>query len=195
MRLSNRQMAGLLLFVGTVQFAIFLTVAEEVYPGYSVSANYISDLGVGTAAAGIFNTSIVILGLTILGTSWFIFRGFKDMILMAVVALAGIGAIGVGIFTEAFGGIHSIVSLITFIFAGLSAILAFRVTKSPFRFLSVVLGIVSLVALGLFIAGQDAGLGVGGMERMIVWPVLTWAIGFGAYLLATGPSKEPMMTA
>src|SRR5438093_1099036 len=46
MRLEDRQWAGLFLFAGTVQFAIGMIIAEAVDPTYSVSTNYISDLGV-----------------------------------------------------------------------------------------------------------------------------------------------------
>lgn len=189
MRLEDRQLAGLLLFAGTTQFAIGMIIAEAVDPTYSVSTNYISDLGV-RAGAAIFNTSIVLLGLAILATSWFIFRAFKDRILMIVVLLAGVGAIGVGVFNENFGGIHSIVSLITFLFAALSAILAFRILRPPLSYLSVLLGVVSLAALGLFISNNYRGLGAGGMERMIVYPVLTWGISFGGYLLGMSHSTE-----
>ena len=193
MRLEDRQWAGLLLFAGTVQFSIGMILAEAVDKTYSVSTNYISDLGV-RAGAAIFNSSIILLGLAILGTSWFIFRAFKDRILMVLVLLAGVGAVGVGVFNEKFGAIHSIVSFITFLFAALSAIFAFRVLRPPLSFLSVLLGVGSLLALGLYIGGYYAGLGAGGMERMIVYPVLTWAIGFGGYLLGMSHSAETPAT-
>ena len=51
MRLEDRQWAGLLLLVGTTQFAIGMIIAEAVDPSYSVSTNYISDLGVRAGAA------------------------------------------------------------------------------------------------------------------------------------------------
>src|SRR5213596_4348461 len=185
MRLDDRQWAGLLLFVGIAQFAIIgLTVAESVYPGYSVSQNYISDLGVGPAAL-IFDPSIILVGLLVLATAWFLWRAVGDRILSIVVALGGAGAIAVGVFTEAFGVVHEIVSLWTFIFIGLSAIFAGRIIRPPFRYLSVVLGVLSLVALGLFIANADLGLGPGGMERMIVWPILVWGTAFGGYLFGS----------
>src|SRR5437016_10892768 len=128
MRLEDRQWAGLLLLVGTTQFAIGMIIAEAVDPTYSVSTNYISDLGV-RAGAAVFNTSIILLGITILATSWFLLRAFKDPILMIPVLLAGVGAVGVGVFTEAFGFLHTIVSFITFLFAGLSAILDRKSTR------------------------------------------------------------------
>jgi hypothetical membrane protein len=58
--------------------------------------------------------------------------------------------------------------------------------RAPFRYISVILGIVGLVALVLFLTGQYAGIGLGGMERMIVYPVLFWEAGFGGYLMAWG---------
>jgi hypothetical membrane protein len=191
MRLDDRQWAGLFLFAGTTQFAIGMIIAEAVDPTYSVSTNYISDLGV-RAGAGIFNSSIIILGLTILATSWFILRAFRDRILMLVLVLAGVGAVGVGVFTEkAPYGLHSIVSFITFLFAALSTIVAYRVLRPPLSFASVLLGVGSLAALGLYISNNFLGLGNGGMERMIVYPVLTWGIAFGGYLLGMSHSREP----
>jgi hypothetical protein len=41
-----------------------------------------------------------------------------------------------------------------------------------------------LGALILFIGKIDLGLGVGGMERMILYPILMWGAGFGGYLIA-----------
>ncbi len=42
--------------------------------------------------------------------------------------------------------------------------------------------VVSLLATVLFTAGEYAGLGIGGMERLIVYPVLIWGAMFGASL-------------
>ena len=63
--------AGILLFLGICEFAFCFVLAEIYYPGYSVSTNYISDLG-ATCRTGncvfisppltIFNSSIVLLG-------------------------------------------------------------------------------------------------------------------------------------
>jgi hypothetical membrane protein len=44
----------------------------------------------------------------------------------------------------------------------------------PFSVISVILGLITLGALVLFMVGMDLGLGVGGMERMIVYPILMW---------------------
>jgi hypothetical membrane protein len=56
--------------------------------------------------------------------------------------------------------------------------------KYPFNIISILLGLMSLLALVLFIGNIYFGLGVGGMERMIVYPILIWMMGFGGFLIA-----------
>jgi hypothetical membrane protein len=190
---KDAAVAGTLLFVGGAQFIIALVIAEAVYPGYSVSANYISDLGVwGTPSAPIFNVSIMVFGLTVLVASVFLQRLFGQRLVSALFAIAGAGALGVGIFPEntlIVGGIsvaHSISALLAFVGAGLAAILAYKITKPPFRYFGVVLGVVALVAFSFFLATRDAGalgLGAGGMERMVAYPTLVFMIALGGYLL------------
>ena len=104
-----------------------------------------------------------------------------------MIGLSGLGALGVGLFPETAGVLHVLVSLIAFLFAALSAIAASKLVKTPFTYFSVILGISSLVALVLFGIQFYSGLGAGGMERMIAYPVLLWAIGFGGYLMASRP--------
>ncbi len=96
-------------------------------------------------------------------------------------ALAGAGSLGVGIFPEniiIIHGVpvpHTIAAITTFVAGGAAAIASYRITKSLFRYFSIVLGIATLVAFALFsgTASMDyLGLGVGGMERMIVYPTL-----------------------
>jgi len=45
MAYSREKVAGMLFFVAAAQFVLGLAIAEALYPGYSVSENYISDLG------------------------------------------------------------------------------------------------------------------------------------------------------
>jgi hypothetical membrane protein len=188
MKYSDAKVAGALLFVGTVQFIIGLMIAEALYPGYSVSANYISDLGVGDSSL-IFNSSAFLLGLMILTAVYFIHRIFTSRLFITFVVLAGVGVMGVGLFPETAGVIHTIVSLITFLFSGLSAIVSYRLQKPPMSYFAVLLGAVTLLALALFGSGSYLGLGRGGMERMITYPVLLWNAGFGGYLMSHGPEE------
>lgn len=192
MELDDTKVAGTLLFLGAVQFLIVLVVAEALYPNYSISLNYISDLGVGSTAL-IFNSSVFLLGLLVVAGAYFIREAFKSNFLFITLILTGIGAMMVGLFPETAGVMHTIASLITFLFGGLAAIVSYKVEKPPFSYLSVVLGALGLVGLGLFACGNYLSLGVGGMERMIAHPVLLWAVGFGGHLVSH--SKDAKSTA
>ncbi|MBS7620536.1 DUF998 domain-containing protein [Candidatus Bathyarchaeota archaeon] len=184
MKQVNNKMAGALIFVGATQFILCMLIAECLYPGYSVSGNYISDLGkLGEVSAPVFNASVVVLGLTVVAGAYFLRQTIANKVFLSLLILCGIGAIGVGIFPEDFGPIHFAVSLIAFLFGALSAIASYKFQKAPLSYFAVVLGVVSLVALVLFGQGIYLGLGKGGMERMIAYPILLWAIGFGGYLI------------
>lgn len=47
--MDYKRAAGALIFTGAVQFVIGMLLAEFLYPGYSASGNYISDLGLPAA--------------------------------------------------------------------------------------------------------------------------------------------------
>lgn len=184
MQCPKKKIAGLLLFIAGVEGVLGIILAEALYPDYSTSQNYISDLGVGPSAI-IFNTAIFLLGLFVLSASYFIQKAFNTKLITVPLAVAGIGAMGVGIFTEDALTIHAIFSLITFLFAGIATILAYKLTKPPLSYLSIILGGVTLLALILFGAETYLGLGKGGMERLIAYPTLLWSTGFGGYLIGS----------
>jgi hypothetical membrane protein len=180
---SNGKVAGTLFFVASAQFILGLIVAEALYPGYSISTNYISDLGVGPSSM-VFNTSIFLLGLLSLIGTYFLYRAYNLKVITILLTISALAAMGVGIFTENSGPMHMFVSFFVFLFGGLSAIFSYRLMKSPFFVIVILLGVMSLSVLFLFIGNFYCGLGVGGMERMIVYPILIWMIGFGGFLIA-----------
>ena len=182
MKYSDQKVAGILFFIAAAQFILGLMVAEALYPGYSTSNNYVSDLSVGPSSL-IFNSSIFLLGLLALIGTYFFQRTFHFKTLAIVLAISAGAAMGVGIFTENSPPIHYIVSVLVFLFSGFSAILSHRIMKSPLSFLSLVLGIMIVVTMLLFFGNITMGLGVGGMERMIVYPSLIWMAGFGVFLM------------
>ena len=206
MATSNATKAGAAIFVGTVQFGILLIVSEILYTQYgtlntagsgnttgyvySVAANYVSVLGANcrttctaVPSAYLFDSSIAFLGLMILVGAFYLGRAFHYMPATIMVALAGVGALGVGLFPETTGVFHDIFSLWVFLFAGLSGLVAARLAKKPMFYFSIILGLLTLAALVLFIGGDYLGLGPGGMERMVVYPTLLWALGFGGHLM------------
>ncbi len=205
MAISNASKAGIAIFVGAVQYAIFWILSEVIYSanvvnGYSESQNYISDLGANCPSSGpcfippsapLYNSTVAVLGLLILLGAFYLHRSFHWTPATAMVVLTGIGAVGVGVFPETSGTLHSISSLVTFLFAGLTAVVTARFQKKPLSLFSVILGLVTLFALLAYVGGEYAGLGAGGMERVVVLPVLLWAIGFGGHMMAMDDKPTP----
>ena len=194
MKLDPLKLAGFLSFLGAAQFVVFLMVAEAVQPDYSIRNDAISDLGVG-AAAPIFNTSVFVVGLFALLAALFLYRARRLKVLPILVALAGVGAMGVGIFPETSPALHSISELMAFLFGGVAAIVSYRLLRGVLGYISIALGVVGLAALGLFVSGVYDGLGFGGMERLIVYPVLIWGMGFGARLMGAFAPATPAVPA
>jgi hypothetical membrane protein len=206
------------LAVGAGQFIVANIITQIGYgPSYSLSGNYISDLGAvhcglfdgsGSYAGhyacspwhDVFNVSIVLMGLLLILGVILIQTAFPPrrtrMIGLGLLALAGIGSIGVGLSPEDVNiTVHSISATIAFLAGGLALIVLgfamFRDTRwDGFRLFSMVCGLVSIVALGLFASKNYVGLGVGGMERLIVAPILLWAIVVGIHL-ARIPTYAP----
>ncbi len=193
--MQYQSVAGALLFtVGVLAFLGIIT-AEALYPGYSTSQNQISDLGatqppnsvIVQPSATIFNITMIASGLLVITATYCIHRAFRSRTVTVSLALFGIGVLGVGIFPGNYGDLHAIFALLTFVAGGLSAIMAYKVEKSPFRYFSAVLGAISLLNLLLyFVLGESspfAAFGLGGLERWIAYPILLWATGFGGYLM------------
>lgn len=184
----------MLFFAGPTQFILAVIICEALYPGYNLGQQPMSDLGswtlVGSAAA-IFNVSTVLLGITIVAGALLVGKYLKNWFFIGLLIIAGIGNAGVGIVTEdIFGPVHLIFALAFFISWSAAAILCFNFLKGPFSYVSVVLGVFSLVAFILsLLAGKPSsvfnlGIGFGGIERLIVYPLFLWTIGYGGYLLA-----------
>jgi hypothetical membrane protein len=185
---SNDKVGGVLFFIAVTQFVLGLIVTEALYPGYSISKSEISYLGFGPSAM-VFNASIFLLGLLIIVGTYFLQRAFNVKILTVLLTLTALGFMGVGIFTHYSQPMHFIDALVAILFGGLSAIYSYKLMKLPFSLINVLLGLMALSASILYIVKQYLGLGAGGMERIIVYPILIWTIGFGGYLIAL-PKKS-----
>ena len=201
---------AVLLLVGTVQFIVAMAVTQIGYgSSYSLTGNYISDLGAvncgtfgGTASfAGhyacspwhdVFNVSIVVMGLLVILGAILIRTAFpvrrSRLVGLWALALAGVGSVGVGLSPEDVNiGVHSGSALLAFIGGGVALFVLgfamFRDTRwEGFRAYTILSGLVTLIALILFVSKADLGLGVGGMERLVVAPVLLWSIVAGIHL-------------
>ena len=173
------------MFIGGLEALFLIHLAEFLYPGYSVSDNYISDLGVGPMpSSGIFAVAVVVFGLMALVAAYLFRKENRKSWFWVFLALSGIGAVGVGTFNIDYEFIHRPSALLAFLFGNLAAVYSYRMVRPPISYVFALLGLIGLSALVLFGGEIYLGLGIGGMERMILYPAMFWSIGFGAYTLA-----------
>jgi hypothetical membrane protein len=132
----------------------------------------------------VFNASIFLLGLFIIVGTYFLQHAFNIKILTVLLTLTALGFMGSGIFTHNSYSIHFTAAVFALLFGGLSAIYSYKLIKLPFSLINVLLGLTALSASVLYIVKQYLGLEAEGMERLIVYPLLIWTIGFGSYLTA-----------
>ena len=177
---------GLWLFVGGLEMLFLIHLAEFLYPGYSVSQDYISELGVGPTGPRLaFTAALVLFGLMALMASYLLRQRAQKSKLWLLLAISAIGAIGVGIFDmDNFREVHGLFALLAFLFGNLAAIYSWKAVRPPVSYLFVLLGLIGLSALVLLIGSTYLGLGQGGMERMVLYPAMFWVLTFGVYMLA-----------
>jgi hypothetical membrane protein len=189
--------AGFVLLMGII-------TAETKYPVFRhyTTRQEISDLGgtrpphglVTQPSAMIFDTTMLIAGVLLLAGAFALWRLYRNRLLTVVSTLFGAGALLVGIFPGNTTP-HPFVSMIAFVFSALTAVVVFRVTSAPFRFMSLAVGLLSLVALVASMLGDNSpivkSIGIGGVERWVVFPIILWLVFFGGYLLASGHRLQP----
>ena len=166
-----------------------IMLAAAMAPNYDFGGGAISDLGVFSETALLFNTSLVVVGLLNLLGGFFFYRTHGKRWLLALFALASIGAIGAGVFPLDTGGLHSLFALFAFLFFNVQAIGSATQLSGVMRAMSILAGGLGLVFVVIMVIG-DAGnpavfgpIGHGGAERMIVYPVMLWMVALGGYLL------------
>lgn len=201
--------------VGVLQFIGAMAIAQFGYgpPTYSLTQNYISDLGAvncGNFPSSsshyvcspwhlVFDGSIVVLGLLLILGVLLLPTAFpartSRRVGLGLFVIAGLGAIGVGLSPEDVNiTIHTLSAFLAFAGSNLAIIVLglamFRDTRwDGYRAYSVLSGLVGFVALLLFAAqawtwgGLWADWGVGGIERAIVAPTLLWAAIVAIHLL------------
>ena len=189
--------AGFVLLMGII-------TAETKYPVFRhyTTRQEISDLGgtrppqglVTQPSAMIFDTTMLIAGVLLLAGAFALWRLYQHRVLTVVSTLFGAGALLVGIFPGNTTP-HPIVADIAFVFSALTAIAVFKVTSAPFRFMSLSVGLLSLVALFVAFLGDNSpvakSIGLGGVERWVVFPMILWLAFFGGHLLASRQRTQP----
>jgi hypothetical membrane protein len=179
-------LAGVSFVGGAVQFLLVNTVAESLYANYSVKNQALSELGVGQVAV-LWNTSLFVIGIAVIIGGFFAYRSLGRRLTLALSLVLGIGCVGAALFPlDSAIGIHGLFALFAFAGGGLLALTSYRaVSSKEMKFFSIILGAFSVSALVLHAFEINLGLGGGGMERMIVFPLIIWLSAFGGYLLHT----------
>jgi hypothetical membrane protein len=149
--------------------------------------------------AVLFNATLVLVGVLNIAAALLLFgpgsRGGHGVVL-AVFVVAGVGAIGAGVFPLDTGAPHSLSALAAFLAFNLQALGAVRVVRGPMRAISVLAGAAGLVFVVLMVVGDGGNaaafgpIGHGGTERMIVYPAMLWMLAFGGYLMASGDAAS-----
>jgi hypothetical membrane protein len=203
--ISRRVQAGAWLWIAAVQFYVVQPVVAATWTSpYSLTLNYISDLGSTACVAAtanyvavcspwhaLMNASFVLVGVTMAGGAVLASPAFLPGRLRtsatALFILAGIGTVVVGLYPENDPRrYHYDGAAVNFIAGNLALIVYAAVTARAFRgfrFASMFAGVVGLVSTALVATGHFAGLGAGGIERLAAYPVSLWQIGAGIQIL------------
>jgi hypothetical membrane protein len=194
---AQTRLTGALLFILAAQFMTVIMLGASMASGYDVSGGAISDLGVIGETALLFNVSLMVVGVLNVAAGLLLYRATGRRSLLAVFALAGLGAAGAGLIPLNVSGLHGIFALAAFLFFNVEAVLIGFLVAGPMRAVSWIAGLVGIGFVVLMVIG-DAGnpgvfgaIGHGGAERMIVYPVMLWLLAFGGYLMAGGPVMPP----
>lgn len=197
---KNAIWAGILLFLAGSIILMGIITAESFYPDqyiYTTHNSMISDLGatvppnsiITQPSATIFNLSMILTGILVLIGTYFIFRCYNDRIGAILIGLLGLGALGVGLFPGNITPQHPIFAMTTFISGGLAAIYSYRLINSIFKYLTLLLGLITLFFLFTIQIFMPI-MGGGGVERWVAYPIVIWLIGFGGYLMGLSSKNE-----
>ena len=182
--------AGVLLFALAAQFLTVIMLAASMAPGYDIAGGAISDLGVIEETSTVFNASLIVVGVLNIAGGWLFARAHGRGFVLALFVVAGVGAIGAGVFPLDSGGLHGLFALAAFIAFNLEAIAVGTVVMGPMRPLSLLAGVVGLVFVALMVVGDSGNaaafgpIGHGGTERMIVYPAMLWMLALAGSLMA-----------
>ena len=190
-KILTKANAGLVIFVGSVQWLMMIIVSESFQTGYNSALHYVSSLGVGTTALT-YNVSIILFGLSLVISSVLFYKTLNAKIFTLFLLITGLFIIGVGLFPENTRPMHGYVTGFAFIFAVILPIISFKALNPPFSYLSIIIGLISLVMLIIFFPylGLPAestililGLAKGTMERLVIYPLLIWMLSLSISLM------------
>lgn len=195
----SRMVAGVLFATAAGWFVTMLMLAAALVPGYELGTTAMSELGVEPESAFVFNGSLFLVGILTIVGGYLFYRSHGTTWLLAMYALAGLGAFGMGVFPADYGFLHVLFVVVTFLFYNLAAIGTGMRIRGPMVVVSVLLGAVGLLFAGLLILGVGGNpelygpIGAGGVERLVLYPAMLWLLVFGGYMLASDRRRSRLV--
>lgn len=172
-----------------------ITTAQTQFPvalHYSTRTDEISDLGatmfhgaIAEPSGRIFNCTMMVTGIMIMAGAVCSCVTHRSRLFMLLTLLLGTGVLGVGIFPRTHHEVHQVLSMVTFISGGFAAASSSMVTRGPFRYIAIVLGLTTLTSVAIGPTLLVGILGGGGVERWVAYPIVLWMVGYGGYVLGT----------
>ncbi len=185
-----RTLAGTVFVVTGAGFPLALMVCAALVPDYAVHGDAISDFGVLPATALLFNATMVLTGLgnAVGGYAYYRLHGSRR--LLALFGVTAVGSAGVGLFPSSVPAPHYAAALLAFVGLNLQVIACSRRAPRGLRALGVFAGVAGLGSLLRFVLAESYGaLGLGGVERMVVYPAVLWLLAFGGTLLGSAGKR------
>ncbi|MFD6717335.1 hypothetical protein AMK25_12680 [Micromonospora sp. TSRI0369] len=210
----RNRLAGACWLLAAVSFLtanVLVGLAWE-QPGFSWAEHNISDLG--NVTCGVWDTSRprpvcspwhpamnavfvgagLLLALGALLAHRALRPGRAAAVAVASTVAAGSGYVLAGLYpADVDENLHVLGALLVFVFGNTAMLAAAFAGRSPLlrglRTVSAVLGLLGLAGTVLFLSRVDAGIGVGGMERVAVFPLFAWVTAAGLRLLWSRRSR------
>ena len=158
---QNEKLAGLFFVVGGIVYL------------------WANGAGVHYGSAMLTEIGLVLLGVLMLAGAYFTQVAFKSTLLTIFLVLAAVGSIGVAAAPMG-GSVYYALAYLGYASFGISAILSYKYTKSPFNYLFLVLGVLSLIGLLLWVANVNFGSGMTASPTIVDFLALPWLVAFGA---------------
>ena len=197
---SDARRAGFIYVLAGSGLILLITFLEAISPDYSLRGNTISDLlALGTTTATIGEPTAFLLAVAWVFGAYYMFRVSRRKGFGVLNLLPGVGLLLVVLSPENLNvAVHSVGAALGSIAGAIVMIWSYRVIRSPIRYFSLALGVLSLVATVILFGAYYSPLvqntlGPGGWERIIVYPLFLWLIMFGSEILSSRGTVIPVM--